>query len=710
MTCGALRQRVLASACIQRLAGRNVLTPLHVAIVIFFHAISSYQGYRLIFGYSTPVFGGQNETRREEYHYDGVRRIQELVRREIAVAVVPGGEGGEPNPEGAPGDPVPSGGLGLEEPAEVLPGEPLVPIEIVTALPAGWDQREYVRGPDYVDELAWQIDKDGKPYYALLDANYNVMALVAGASVPPASNDPSGTQSVPAGKVIEQFVWSPYGELLSRDVLDRTTLQLMTDSGTGTAGASLPGIRNKVGHQGLFFERFDGVNTDPALVPTDATAVMTQAPAGRRKGLYYNRWRWYDAQAGRFVSEDMNGAGMAGSESLAYFGNASDVTVESYAAMTQLGDGLSLFAYLASSPLMGTDAAGLEGWWDEDIDNEIADRAGQAMYVVGTLNEGARMISLGLNTTLDIAAGFLPGSGLYDAFKSVQVVASGQGGFWDAVNIAMAAIPIVKGAMTGIRSLSKAAGWGRRACNSFVAGTLITTPFGPVPIEHLRPGDWVVSRYEVDQGGALVVRRVSETIVGQAEQILWITLADGVSIGLTQQHEVWVAGRGGIPACELVVGDALLRADGAGAQVVDLVLDESSTPVFNLEVDGTATYFAEGEWVHNDSCTITRAAGYWVHAHHLIPKFLQGWMGGRVRELPDFLHREYHRFLNDALARHNLPLRGNSPTRDWAELLQDPEMAARAKAALIEATDEFDRARSIGLLPDLLQEMRRQGW
>ncbi|MBI5864587.1 MAG: hypothetical protein HZB38_08775, partial [Planctomycetes bacterium] len=517
-----------------------------------------YDGLGRLVRKTTPVVAGQTEPddalRFEDYRYDGVRRIQEIVTRQEAVVIIPGGAG-QPGGEGGTGVPPVSGagGVGgIEPPLEAQPLDPIAPgATLVVALPAGWDQREYVWGPDYVDDLAWQIAGDGTTgagvlYYSLLDANYNVMALVAGGPIAPPSGAAAGTPTLPAGTVVEQYVWSPYGELLSRDVLDlridssnggtpsATYGQLLTDAGAarppsgndpgspGTAGAALVGTRNKVGHQGLFFERFDGLNTDPPLVPTDATAVTASAPGGRGKGLYYNRWRWYDAVAGRFVSEDMNGAGLAGSQSLAYHGYPLDVSVESYAAMTQYGDGMSLFAYLSSSPLLGTDALGLEGWWDEDIDEAIADRTGHALAALATLNEGARWASIGLQTTLDIAAGFLPGSGLYDAFKSVQVIADGKGGFWDAVNIAMAAMPIVKGVM-GLRSLAKAGGWGRKMCNSFAAGTLVDTPNGPVPIEQLRPGDWVVSRHEADHGGMLVVRRVTETIVGLAEQVLWVT-------------------------------------------------------------------------------------------------------------------------------------------------------------------------------------------
>lgn len=569
-----------------------------------------YDGLGRLVEKQTPVIGGQNEIRREEYHYDGVRRIQEFVRREVTVIVVPEGEGGEPNPEGEPGDPVP-GSPGLEEPVEIEPLSPLAPGEVVTALPAGWDQREYVWGPEYVDELAWQIDKNGKPFYALLDANYNVMACVAGTAIPAAGGDPSGTQTAPAGTVFEQYVWSPYGELLSRDVLDRTPGganegKLVIDAGTGTAGASLAGIRNRVGHQGLFFERFDGLNTDPALVPTDALS-------GRGKGFYYNRWRWYDAQAGRFVSQDMNSTGMAGSQLLPFHGQPVDANVESYNSQMQYNSGMSLFAYLASNPLSGTDALGL--YDDSDYEDAIGDHAAYAMYVLGTLNESARMVSVGLNTTLTIAKGFLPGSGLADAFSAVQVLSSGQGGFWEALDIAMVALPGISAAKNALgvafrggflsRVLGRAKGLGSKALvlckigSCFTAGTMIATPTGSVPIENLQLGDFVLSRHEDDPTGLLVPRRVTSLFSNASSELLWITFETGMTIAVTPEHPFWEVRRGAVYACELAVLDLVLTSSKIPQRIVDIYQDSQRSAVFNIEVDGTQTYFAESVWVHN---------------------------------------------------------------------------------------------------------------
>lgn len=59
------------------------------------------------------------------------------------------------------------------------------------------------------------------------------------------------------------------------------------------------------------------------------------------------------------------------------------------------------------------------------------DLIGHKLYALGTINEGARWASLGLQTTLDIAGSLLG----VDLFQSVQVLASGRGGFWESMDV-----------------------------------------------------------------------------------------------------------------------------------------------------------------------------------------------------------------------------------------------------------------------------------
>ncbi|MCH8806243.1 MAG: Hint domain-containing protein [Planctomycetes bacterium] len=211
------------------------------------------------------------------------------------------------------------------------------------------------------------------------------------------------------------------------------------------------------------------------------------------------------------------------------------------------------------------------------------------------------MASIGLETTLAIASGFLPGAGLYEAFNSVQVIASGKGGFFDALNIAAAAFPVAKGLM-GLKGLFKARKFRRMACNCFVAGTMVDTPAGAVPLEGLEEGDEVITRPQGCPDCPPVSGTVTRVFKSLAPAILWLTLAGGDVIGATPGHEVWTHQDGWGVARGLTVGDTFTDAAGNPVEIVDIHLDPTPTPVYNLEVDGTFTYFAQGVWVHNNSC------------------------------------------------------------------------------------------------------------
>lgn len=590
----------------------------------------AYDGLGRLVEKSTPVIGGQDEIRREEYHYDGVRRIQELVRREATVTTVPGEPEGEPG-GGEPGDPAPgelgSGGLGLEEPVETESLDPLAPVTIVTALPAGWDQTEYVWGPHYVDELAWQIDKNGKPYYAVLDANYNVMAVVAGASIPPAAGDPQGTQTVPAGTVIEQYVWSPHGELLCRDVLDRTSLQLMTDAGPGTVGAALPGIRNKVGHQGLFFERFDGLNTDPSLVPTDPVS-------GRGKGLYHARNRWYDATNGRFSSSDTNASGSPVLADLVYFGLSIAPNVDEFSTEAHYSDGLNRFAFARLNPILGGDPSGLVYDPFEEVDAVLADIAGERAatasavmsYIGSTYNTALALgkivwsmvpFSGTINLTVALARGDeVTADMIFDAVGDALIFGRAALSFArNAGKYASRSARLEENMDRNSRGLAVIKG---ATCNSLASGTLIETPSGDVPIEVLQVGDWILARHQSDSEDRVVARRVTAVFHGESLCMEWIQLSNDRLLRITPNHEVFTTSRGWLRSDELIVGDSLIDFDGGPVTVISLKEDPTPVRVYNISVDGVFTYYAYGVWVHNcipaDVARI--AAGHAWTKHH----------------------------------------------------------------------------------------------
>jgi phage terminase large subunit-like protein len=108
-----------------------------------------------------------------------------------------------------------------------------------------------------------------------------------------------------------------------------------------------------------------------------------------------------------------------------------------------------------------------------------------------------------------------------------------------------------------------------------VAGTLVTTAGGQVPIERVRAGDMVWTR-----AGWRQVRHAGMTC-SDAETFT-VEIGDGRALTGTAEHPVWVLGRGWTPL------GLLRRPRPADRQ-----------PVYNLEVEGQPEFFANGLLVHN---------------------------------------------------------------------------------------------------------------
>ena len=323
-----------------------------------------YDAYGRLARKQTPVVVGYDQIRQEDYRYDGVRRIHELVTREYTLALLPASQHLNLDP-----DQLPSLGqsLGIEEPLTLNTFLPFVEMDLVTALSSYWMQREYVWGPDYVDELAWIVGNGGNAQYPLLDASDTVVALTRGWT----------GNGLNVGDVIEQYVWSPYGECLHKETFGPTT-----------------GVTSPVGHQGLFYLRFDGLNTDAPIVPSNILI-------GTGGGVWYNRNRMYDPANGRFTSKDVNSTGLPTLNSTAFHGEGISPSVEGFEGQSLYGDGMSLFAYLGINPLKRHDATGLVYDPFEDVDRAIgamwgerAAAAEHAFQFFDTMATGASLMVL----------------------------------------------------------------------------------------------------------------------------------------------------------------------------------------------------------------------------------------------------------------------------------------------------------------------------
>ena len=129
----------------------------------------------------TPDLNGPTCVVEVDYYYDGFRRIQEAEFYEPETALY----------------------LGLVTPD---------PIAI-------YRERDYVYGPDYIDEFICQYDETGAARLMLQDGSYNVVAM----------ETPSN---------VEQYVFSPYGVLLAADNADANPRG--SSGGCFSSGSPLP--------------------------------------------------------------------------------------------------------------------------------------------------------------------------------------------------------------------------------------------------------------------------------------------------------------------------------------------------------------------------------------------------------------------------------------------------------------------------------------
>jgi hypothetical protein len=203
---------------------------------------------------------------------------------------------------------------------------------------------------------------------------------------------------------------------------------------------------------------------------------------------------------------------------------------------------------------------------------------------------------------------------------------------------------------------------GRDPTGCFIAGTLVHTRGGLVPIEQVRVGDWVLSQPENKDGSAPAYRLVVNTFAFDDKEIVLVRCyqEDGTveQFGVTPNHPFWVKNVGWTRADQLGGGTELeLRDcseattlcasplfrtgqpgqgwasgvwgveanDGSGALIDlrgqpvvvgadgvfnwDVLDDEHADPrvrssVYNLEVDEFHTYYVGemGVWVHNSNC------------------------------------------------------------------------------------------------------------
>ena len=277
-------------------------------------------------------------------------------------------------------------------------------------------------------------------------------------------------------------------------------------------------------------------------------------------GLYYLRSRYYNPDLCRFINAD---------------------DVESMGADGDI-NGYQLFIYCMNDPVNLKDEAGswsLPNWAKIAISAAIIIGAA----VVATVaTGGVACIAAGAIGAANGAVSGAVGGAITGAIQSRI-----ETGSWD--NALEAAVDgAVDGFLGGAVSGFIIGGITSKFC--FVAGTLIHTEDGLVPIEEIKPDQLVWA--EDPETGERALKRVVRLFRNEKFELVHLQV-NGETITTTVGHPFFVQGKGWVAAKNLVVGDKLELLDG-GEAYVDAIDQEKlteSVKVYNFEVEDFHTYY-----------------------------------------------------------------------------------------------------------------------
>ena len=318
-------------------------------------------------------------------------------------------------------------------------------------------------------------------------------------------------------------------------------------------------------------------------------------------GYYYLQTRYYNPEWGRFINAD-----------------------------GQLNGGLhgcNQFAYCSNNPVMNIDPNG-RAWWHWALAGTVV--VACAVATVATCGGfAAAATAVGLvasgtaaaTTASTIAAGAFVASAttLGAVAFDAAINSSTEEEFMDNGNwetVASTALSGLIGAGYGylIDKLQNSNYYDSSSTNRycektdtcFVAGTLIETENGSLPIELILVGMKV---YATDPNtGEIALKEVLNTFVRKSSELIHITV-NGEKITTTPTHPFWVPQKGWVDAIQLRAGDRLQLLNGEYVIIEQIQHEILETPitVYNFEVAKLHTYYVSKSriLVHNANCGIT---------------------------------------------------------------------------------------------------------
>jgi len=141
-------------------------------------------------------------------------------------------------------------------------------------------------------------------------------------------------------------------------------------------------------------------------------------------------------------------------------------------------------------------------------------------------------------------------------------------------------------------------------CASFAGGTLVQLPSGTMAIEGVSQGDPVLSRH--DRFWTDAPQAVERTFGRVAPRYRELT-TEFETFHLTDEHPLWVQGKGWTPAEDVSDEDVLASLHG-DVLVLSNKAVQAPLRVYNFSVAATPSYFVgqSGLWAHNAKCDLTR--------------------------------------------------------------------------------------------------------
>ena len=156
----------------------------------------------------------------------------------------------------------------------------------------------------------------------------------------------------------------------------------------------------------------------------------------------------------------------------------------------------------------------------------------------------------------------------------------------------------------------------------FVAGTPVWMSDGTTkPIEQVKTGDLVLSKNE--KTGEIAAKRVTNVSVRAAIWTRKLSFDNGAILETTDEHPLYVEGRGFVKAKEAGIGSSIVTRAGPGAKVVGVQADVRQATVYNFTVDEFHTYFVgqNALWAHNVNCPQAQADPVDPNLQHLDQDF-----------------------------------------------------------------------------------------